>query len=107
MTRLSPDISTFIAMSYFIGMAIHTERQFIKGWNQTRGLREIDIETIGLIVGERLKVRGKERETIGLIERERGQKPKVLVKRGINSLAPPPLHPFKYRCPLIRFHVRP
>ena len=25
MTRLSPDISTFIAMSYFIGMAIHTE----------------------------------------------------------------------------------
>ena len=42
MTRLSPDISTFIAMSYFIGMAIHTEREFIKEWNQTRGLRKID-----------------------------------------------------------------
>ena len=34
-------------------------------------IEENRLGTIGLIVGERLKVRGKERETIGLIERER------------------------------------
>ena len=39
MTRLSPDISSFIAMTYFIGMAIHTERELIKGTGKTRGLK--------------------------------------------------------------------
>ena len=35
MILLSPDILSFIAMTYFIGMAIHTQREFIK----TRGLK--------------------------------------------------------------------